>query len=77
MFKPASRPALPADAIGFISRRDDRPERLALFDAKGKLSNTFAFDQDMADVAEILLKAGLIMDDAGIVRYNGGVGRVA
>ena len=75
MFKPTTRPALPADAIGFIGHRDDRPERLALFDAKGKLSNTFAFDQDMADVAEVLLKAGLIMDEKGIVRYNGSAGR--
>lgn len=73
--KPISIPDLPADALGFVSSRQDRPERLALFDANGAVSETFAIDQDMDDVAELLLKAGLIMDEHGIVRYNGSTGR--
>jgi hypothetical protein len=68
MFKPATRPALPADAIGFISRRDDRPERLALFKADNSLSNTFRIDETIDTLRPALAAAGMIVDARGIVR---------
>jgi hypothetical protein len=68
MFKPATRPALPADAIGFISRRDDRPERLALFKADGSLSNTFRIDETIDTLRPALTAAGMTVDAQGIVR---------
>jgi hypothetical protein len=68
MFKPATRPALPADAIGFINRRDDRPERLALFKADGSLSNTFRIDETIETLSPALTAAGMTVDAEGIVR---------
>lgn len=68
MFKPSTRPALPADAIGFIGRRDDRPERLALFRADGSLSNTFRIDETIETLRPALAAAGMAVDDQGIVR---------
>lgn len=63
-----TRPALPADAIGFVSRRKDRPERLAVFLADGRLSNTFGIDDDLAAVRAAVERAGMTCDDAGIIR---------
>jgi hypothetical protein len=68
MSKPITRPALPADAIGYIGRRKDRPERLALFTAAHTLSNTFSIDDTAETVRAILAGHGLGLDDAGIVR---------
>jgi hypothetical protein len=68
MFKPATRPALPADAIGFIARRDDRPERLALFKVDNTLSNTFRIDDTVDTLRPALADAGMTVDAAGIVR---------
>ena len=68
MFKPATRPALPADAIGFIARRDDRPERLALFKVDSTLSNTFRIDETVDTLRAALADAGMTVDAAGIVR---------
>ena len=68
MFKPSTRPALPADAIGFIGRRDDRPERLAMFKADGSLSNTFRIDETIETLRPALAAAGMAVDDQGIVR---------
>jgi hypothetical protein len=68
MFKPATRPALPADAIGFIACRDDRPERLALFKADGSLSNTFRIDETIDTLRPALTAAGMTVDAQGIVR---------
>ena len=68
MFKPATRPALPADAIGFIARRDDRPERLALFKVDNTLSNTFHIDETVDTLRPALADAGMTVDAAGIVR---------
>jgi hypothetical protein len=68
MFKPATRPALPADAIGFIARRDDRPERLALFKVDNTLSNTFRIDETVDTLRAALADAGMTVDAAGIVR---------
>jgi hypothetical protein len=68
MFKPATRPALPADAIGFIARRDDRPERLALFKVDNTLSNTFRIDETVDTLRPALADAGMTVDAAGIVR---------
>ena len=68
MFKPATRPALPADAIGFIARRDDRPERLALFKADGSLSNTFRNDVTIDELRSALAMVGMTVDAEGIVR---------
>ncbi len=73
---PTSRPAsIPADAVGFISRRKDRPERLAAFMADGRLSNTFAFDETLDDIRAKMARIALIVDDAGIIRYDGDVAR--
>ncbi len=68
MFKPATRPTLPADAIGFIARRDDRPERLALFKADGSLSNTFRNDVTIDELRHALAMVGMTVDAEGIVR---------
>lgn len=68
--KPISTPALPADAIGFIGSRRDRPERLALFRADGLLSNTFAIDETIETLRAALLAAGLVVDGVGIVRRS-------
>jgi hypothetical protein len=68
MFKPTTRPALPADAIGFIARRDDRPERLALFKVDNTLSNTFRIDETVDTLRPALADAGMTVDAAGIVR---------
>jgi hypothetical protein len=71
MSKPAARPALPADAIGFIAARQDRPERLALFTAAGALSNTFSPDDTLDTLRGILARNGMDVDAAGIVRRVG------
>lgn len=71
MSKPATRPALPADAIGFISRRKDRPERLALFAANGALSNSFAQDDTIDTLRPVFAASGLSIDAEGIVRRVG------
>jgi len=71
MSKPQTRPALPADAIGFIGRRKDRPERLALFGADGSLSNTFSPDDTLDTLRPLLASGGLTVDAAGIVRRVG------
>jgi hypothetical protein len=71
MSKPQTRPPLPADAVGFIGRRKDRPERMALFLADGTLSNTFSPDDTLATVRAMLAPAGMTADDAGIVRRVG------
>lgn len=68
--QPISTPALPADAIGFIGSRRDRPERLALFRADGSLSNTFAIDETIETLRPALLAAGLLVDGVGIVRRS-------
>ena len=68
MFKPETRPALPADALGFIGRRDDRPERLALFKADGSLSNTFRIDETIDTLRPAFAAAGMAVDAQGIVR---------
>jgi hypothetical protein len=68
MFKPETRPALPADALGFIGRRDDRPERLALFKADGSLSNTFRIGETIDTLRPALAAAGMAVDAQGIVR---------
>lgn len=66
-----TRPALPADAIGFLARRKDRPERLALFAANGALSNTFGMDETIETLRPVLAQSGLSVDEAGIVRRVG------
>ena len=71
MSKPLHRPALPADAIGFLARRKDRPERLALFAADGVLSNTFGHGDTIETLRPALAQAGLSVDAAGIVRRVG------
>jgi hypothetical protein len=69
--KPLTTPPLTADAVGFISRRKDRPERLALFHANGALSSTFGMDETMDDLRAALAKAGMSVDAEGIVRRVG------
>lgn len=60
-------PALPANAIGFIARRADRPERLALFRADGSVSNTFATDDTLDSLRPLLAAAGLTVREDGVV----------
>ena len=64
---PVSIPALPVGAVGFISRRADRPERLALFKADGSLSNSFALDETIDTLRPVLAQHGFSVDAAGIV----------
>ena len=45
-------PRLPADAIGFLTTRQDRPERLALYRPDGTISNTFGYDDTPAGIAD-------------------------
>lgn len=54
---------LPADAVGFIARRADRPERLALFRADGTLSNSFGRDETLDAIRASV--PGLRIDAAG------------
>jgi hypothetical protein len=46
-----SLPAVPADALGFLTTRHDRPERLALYRSNGDLAVTFAYDDTPAGIA--------------------------
>ncbi len=71
MSKPATRPALPADAVGFIACRQDRPERLALFNPAGRLSNTFGVGDTLDTLRGLLMQSGMTVDAAGIVRRVG------
>ena len=53
--------------IGSVRKRDDRPERLALYLRHDTLSNTFGSDQNMEDVRRVLEQAGYRLDDDGMV----------
>lgn len=57
-----------ARVVGYIARRPDRPERLALFHADGRLSNSYASDMTFDAVRWAVLAAGLEVDRNGIVR---------
>jgi hypothetical protein len=67
MNKPATIPALPANAVGFVAARADRPERLALFRADGSLSNTFAIDDTLDTLRPVLAASGLTLREDGVV----------
>lgn len=67
MSKPVAIPALPADAVGFIARRADRPERLALFRADGSLSNTFGVADTLDTLRPALAASGLTVREDGVV----------
>ena len=58
-------PPGPPRAIGFITVRKDRPERLAFYLADGSLNTTFARDQTLADARAILADAGFMVDAEG------------
>ena len=53
-------PRLPEGAIGFISARPDRPERVALFHPNGLLSCTFSPDETPERICDA---AGLRMQE--------------
>lgn len=67
---------LPADAIGFVAVRQDRPERIAFYYANGILSTSFARDETMTEIREKFsnfrdeLGRSYVMDDAGFVRLG-------
>lgn len=71
MSNPLTRPTLPADAVGFIAPRKDRPERLALFTAAGAPSNTFSPDDTLDTLRPLLARNGMDVDANGIVRRVG------
>ena len=72
MSKPLTRPAaLPADAVGFVSRRDDKPERPALFLADGRLNTTYSPGDTLETLDAMLRPAGYSVDAEGIVRRVG------
>ena len=48
-------PTLPSGAWGFIARRTDRPERLALYSRAGALRCSFAQDANLAEVTSAIL----------------------
>ena len=50
-----------------VTRRPERPERLALVHADGQVSNWFAQDQTREEIRQILLQNGLVLRDDGIV----------
>ena len=60
-----ARPAftLPAGAWGYIARRADRPERLALYDAQGRLNTSFGQDQGIMEIDAILSRHGLLVSE--------------
>jgi hypothetical protein len=64
---PMTRPALPADAAGYLSRRVDRPERLALFRADGTISNTFAISDTFETIRPVIAQHGMTQREDGIV----------
>ncbi len=60
---------LPADAIGFVARHPERPERLALWHRDGSLSNWFARDLTREAIAAILATYGFrLADDDSVTR---------
>jgi hypothetical protein len=69
--KPITTPTLPADAIGFLGRRQDRPERLAFFMANGSLSATFSPDDTADSLRDMFATRGLVVDAQGIVTRAG------
>jgi hypothetical protein len=71
MSKPLTRPALPADAIGFISHRADKPERPALFLADGRLNTTYSPGDTVESLDALLRPHGFSVDAEGIVRRVG------
>jgi len=67
--KPITTPAnIPADVVGFLSRRAARPERLAMFMPNGDLSNTFGIDDTAETLAPMLVEWGFVLDAAGLLR---------
>lgn len=64
---PQATPVLPANAVGFIGRRVDRPERLALFHANGTLSNTFGIEETEETIGEQLRAHGMRLIEGGVV----------
>lgn len=72
MSKPLTRPAtLPADAVGFVSRRKDKPERLAIFRPDGALNTTYSPDDTLDSLDALLRPHGYSVDGEGIVRRVG------
>lgn len=66
---PVPPATMPADAIGFVARRPDRPERLALFLRNGALNSTFAIDEGFDEIRAALAPQGLrLLDDGSVVR---------
>lgn len=55
---------LPADAVGFIAVRPDRPERLALFTRQGVRSNSFAQGETLETLAPVLARFNVVVDTA-------------
>ena len=47
--------------VGRLTRRPERPERLALVHVSGHVSNWFARDQTREDVRQILVQNGLVL----------------
>jgi hypothetical protein len=56
---------LPADALGFVAIRPDRPERLAAFMANGALAATFSPDDTSETIAATLAARGLVLREDG------------
>ena len=66
---PVPPATMPADAVGFVAIRPDRPERLALFRPDGTLSNSFGQDEGHTEIAAILAPAGYrLLEDGSVVR---------
>lgn len=64
---PMYRPDLLSDAVGFVGRRVDRPERLALFRADGTISNTFGIEDTFETLRPVFTQHGMTLRDDGIV----------
>ncbi|NMJ42810.1 hypothetical protein GWK16_16310 [Roseomonas sp. JC162] len=64
---PMTHPALPAEAVGYVSRRVDRPERLALFRADGTISNTFGIEDTYETLRPVFAEHGMTLREDGIV----------
>lgn len=55
------------EIVGTVKPRSGRPERLALYRADGKLSNTFGLDDTIATLQPIFAAQGLVLRDDGTV----------
>jgi hypothetical protein len=58
---------LPANALGFVATRPDRPERLASFSRTGTLMGSRGADETLANVRADYAAKGFTLDANGFI----------